>query len=95
MGVSVGLLTVQLLLPGCNSLKEKRQVLRSVIDRLHNRYQVSAAEVGENDIWRRATLGVAMVSNSRSHLDSVLTSVMKEISARYDAEVLDSSVEWL
>jgi uncharacterized protein len=90
----VGVLSLDLLLPASNSLKDKRQVLRSLLDRLHNEFNVSAAEVGDNDVWRRAQLGVACVANERSHADAVLQHALRLVSSDLRAEVLHSEIEW-
>src|SRR5437879_13647441 len=65
-------MTWELHLEGCRSLKEKRHVLKSLKDRLHNRFNVSAAETAHHDLWQRAELTVWVVSNERGHAESVL-----------------------
>jgi hypothetical protein len=90
----IGVLRVKLRLPENQSLKGKRQVIKSLIARLHNRFHVSAAEVANNDSWQLATLGVAVVSNDERHADEVLASVMDFIRReRLDAEILDYETE--
>ena len=92
--MTVGLLTIELWIPEANSLKGKRRVVKSVIQKLRNSYNISAAEVEEQDTWQRAVLGVACVSNSRSHVHSVLMDVVGSIERwRMDAEVVDYSIE--
>jgi uncharacterized protein YlxP (DUF503 family) len=71
----VGILTLELLLPENHDLKGKRQVLRSVKDRVRNRFNVSIAEVEDLDSWQRATLGVAAVSKDRDHVERQLAHV--------------------
>lgn len=96
MGMTVGLCTVSLRLPENHSLKGKRQVLKSLIARLHNRFNVSAAEVGDHDSWQMATLGVSCVSTDERHADQVLASVIAFIrSERLDAEIVDVETEVL
>jgi uncharacterized protein YlxP (DUF503 family) len=86
----VGLCRVKLRLPENHSLKGKRQVIKSLIARLHNRFNVSAAEVEDMDSWQIATLGVACASNDERHADQVLASVVAFIrNERLDAEILD------
>ena len=68
----VGTLELHLRLDGCFSLKDKRRILRSLLDKARRDFHVSAAEVGDHDLWNVATLGVACVSNDRSHAESVL-----------------------
>ncbi len=96
MGMTVGLCTVSLRLPENHSLKGKRQVLKSLIARLHNRFNVSAAEVGDHDSWQMATLGVSCVSTDERHADQVMASVIAFIrSERLDAEIVDVETEVL
>ena len=72
----VGTLKLRLFLRDCHSLKEKRRVLRSLKDTLHNRYNVAAAETGESDVWQTAELGVAAVGNEGAHVQSVLSGLL-------------------
>jgi len=96
MGMTVGLCTVSLRLPENHSLKGKRQVLKSLIARLHNRFNVSAAEVGDHDSWQMATLGVSCVSTDERHANQVLAAVIAFIrSERLDAEIVDVETEVL
>jgi uncharacterized protein len=62
-----GLLTVQMHLHGLNSLKDKRSIVKSLIERLRSRFNVSAAEVGQNDSRSGAVIGIAVVSNDKAH----------------------------
>lgn len=71
-------------------MKDKRQVVRSVTQRIRNTYGAAVAEVGDNDAWQIATLGVAVVSNSAQHCQEMLDSIVAWVEAsRLDAEVLD------
>ncbi|HZU76196.1 MAG TPA: DUF503 domain-containing protein, partial [Dehalococcoidia bacterium] len=70
------MLLLRLRLPENQSLKGKRGVIKSLIARLQNRYNVAAAEVGENDRWQAAEIGVACVSNSAPHARQVLENVV-------------------
>ncbi|HHY42857.1 MAG TPA: DUF503 domain-containing protein [Thermoanaerobacterales bacterium] len=72
----VGILTVELSLGDIFSLKEKRQIIKSVIDRIKNRYNVSIAEVDKQDLKRQATIGIACVSNSSKLVDRQLDLIL-------------------
>ena len=90
----VGTLIVELRLPGNQSLKGKRQVVKSLIARLHNRYNVAAAEVDQNDRWQAASIGVACVSKSAPHAREILENVVEFVEAdRLDVEVVDAVIE--
>jgi hypothetical protein len=71
----IGTLHITAHIGGSRSLKEKRQVLRSLKDRVHGRFNVSIAEVDGQDTWQRAELGVAVVSNDAKHALAVLREV--------------------
>jgi len=73
----IGVCRIELSLSEVFSLKEKRHILKSIIDRLKSRYNVSVAEVGLNDKWKNAVIGVACVSNETGHADSMLDNVVK------------------
>jgi hypothetical protein len=74
--------------PDSGSLKDKRQVVRSLLQRIRNRFQAAAAEVGENDAWQIAVIGVAVVSNSASHCQQILDEIVAFAQdTRLDAEI--------
>lgn len=73
---------MELFLGEANSLKEKRRVLKSVLDRIKNRFNVSAAEVGEQDTWQRSTIGISFVSCEQDHVHQVLAAVVRFIEAQ-------------
>jgi uncharacterized protein len=87
--MTVGLARVTLFLPEAHSLKEKRMVLRRVKDRAQQKFNLAIAEVGENDIWQRALIGVAVIGTGRRFVESALDEVIRFI--RGEAEV--SNVE--
>lgn len=90
----VGICKVTLLLPEVSSLKEKRQVARSLSDRVRNRFNVAAAEVEDADLRQRLTLGFSCVSNDRGHVDAMLSNLLNFIEeSRFDAEILDVQSE--
>ncbi|TMB97909.1 MAG: DUF503 domain-containing protein [Chloroflexi bacterium] len=94
--MTVGLCRVSLRLPENHSLKGKRQVVKSLIARLHNRFNVSAAEIDNHDSWQIASIGVSCVSTDERHADQVLASVIAFIrSERLDAELIDFETELL
>jgi uncharacterized protein YlxP (DUF503 family) len=85
---------VDLALDGCHSLKDKRQILRSIIERTRARYQVAIAEVEDQDLWQRAVVGIAYVSASGGHAEEVMQKVVRFISTvNPEAEVLDAMIE--
>jgi uncharacterized protein YlxP (DUF503 family) len=71
----IGVLTLELHIHEANSLKEKRMVVNSVLDRIRARFNVSAAQIDHHDLWNRATLAVAVVSNDQVTANRVLNHV--------------------
>ena len=71
----VGVISWQLSIPGCRSLKEKRMVVKSLKERVRNRFNVSVAETDHQDVWTRAELTVAVVAGDRRQADSMLDRV--------------------
>lgn len=74
--MTVGVCQIELEVTDSNSLKDKRQVLRSLLTRLRNKFNVSIAQLDNHDLWRSATLGIAHVSNDSTHTDRVLNRVI-------------------
>ena len=89
----VGTLKIILLLHDNRSLKGKRKVVRSMVDKVKHKFNVSIAEVGSNDKWQRIELGVSAVGNDRRHIDSSLNNILDYIDTLYLAEIVDSSAE--
>ncbi len=86
---------VELRIRGARSLKEKRRTVKSVIADLRGNFEVSVAEVDHQDLWQRATLGIAIVAPQPGHLDRVINTLERWIRARTDVEVLGSAVAHL
>jgi uncharacterized protein len=89
----VGILQIDMFLPESDSLKAKRFVLSSIKDRIKNKFNVSIAEVENNDKWQRATLGVAMVANERNFIDQALNKVLNFIDDYDQVEVMEHRIE--
>ena len=89
----VGVCQISLSLPGVTSLKAKRSIVRKVLDRTANRFNVSAAEVGHQDSHRHAVLGFAVVSGDRRHANAMLDSIASFVEGASDAVVMERSTE--
>lgn len=85
----VGVLQIELTIPSADSLKAKRRVLRSLKDRVHRNFNVSIAEVDENDRWQSAVLAVVVVSNDRRFANQVLSKIVDFIERSRDLVVDD------
>ncbi|MDR1658363.1 MAG: DUF503 domain-containing protein [Deltaproteobacteria bacterium] len=88
----MGFLTVALLLEGNISLKEKRRVVKSLLGRVRSRFNVSASEVGEQDVHAQALLGFSVCGPDGKLLRSVLDRVLNFVETNADAEVVDSEI---
>jgi uncharacterized protein YlxP (DUF503 family) len=94
--MNIGALRVRLRIPENHSLKGKRRVVRSVTSQVKNKFNVSVAEIEDQDMWQVATLGITCVSNDSRHVNETLSHVMNYIETiRGDAEVLDYEIELL
>jgi uncharacterized protein YlxP (DUF503 family) len=90
----VGVSQITLHLPACHSLKDKRQIIKSVIARVRNQFEVAIAEIDEHDRWQIARLGISCVSNSSQHADEILSHVRRYIEeTRPDVVVTNTDTE--
>ena len=88
-------LSVELRLPCCRSLKDKRQALRPIVDGLRQRHRVSVAETDHQQQWQRATLGIAVVSATVSHAEEWLDAVERFVWSRPDIEIVSCDRQWM
>jgi uncharacterized protein len=84
----IGVCTIEFYLPGISSLKEKRSVLKSMLARLHNQFNVSTAEIDHHDVHQSALVAVAAVTNSVRHAEQIASSVLQWIEANYPEAVV-------
>lgn len=85
----------ELHLPACQSLKDKRTIVKSLKDRLHNRFNVSVAETAHQDLWQRCELTAAVVSTDRRHAESVLRAADQLVAGADGARIVDTSTSYL
>ena len=94
--MNIGVCKINLRLPENASLKDKRQVLKSIMARIRNKFDVAVAEVGDNELWQLATVGVCYISNDRRHANQVLSKVVDfVVNSRFEVEILDYEIEFL
>lgn len=89
----VGTARAEFHIPGATSLKAKRSVVQGLKQRIVNRFNVSVAELDHQDLWQRATLGVAIVSGDRAVVDRVLSAVMRLCESEARAVLVDFSID--
>jgi len=82
-------------LPGCRGLKEKRMIVKSLKSRIRNEFEVSAAEVSDQDLHQRARLGVAAVGPDQQPLDALLQRILSFVQSNLDGEILSFQNEFL
>jgi uncharacterized protein len=93
--VVVGALAFELHLPDVHSLKEKRAVVRPIVDGARHRFSVSAAEVDHQDLWQRASVAMAVVSGTEAQARNVLDAVERFVWSFPEIEVVDAQLRWL
>ena len=93
--VHVAALEVNLHIPDAHSLKDRRQVVRSILAVVRERFHVSAAEVGGQDTWQRATLGFAVVASAARIAEETIDELERYLWSRTEIEVLDAELHWL
>ncbi len=92
--MNAGVCKLKLHLPDNHSLKEKRRVVKSLMSKLRNQFNISIAEVEDNNLWQIATIGISCVSNSNIHVDDTLNSVMDFIRQYYpELEIIEHDTE--
>jgi uncharacterized protein len=84
---------ITLIIPENDSLKGKRRVLKSLIERVRHKFEAAVAEVGDNELWQKARIGVALVGNDSHLLEARLQQIMKFMENQHLAEIIDSQVE--
>ncbi|HTQ11799.1 MAG TPA: DUF503 domain-containing protein [Fimbriimonadaceae bacterium] len=84
----LGSLEIQLRLEGCGSLKDKRRILRGLMDRVRHDFNVAISEVDDQELWGNATIGAACVSNDPRHAESILQHILDAFDACPDAVVV-------
>lgn len=92
---AIGVLTLELRLENSHSLKDKRHVVKSLKDRLRNKFNVAVAEIDFQDLWQRAAVAAVTVASDHGRAERVLQSVEAEASALLGRDLVDVTVEWL
>jgi uncharacterized protein len=92
--LNVGVCRLKIHIPGSQSLKDKRSVVKSLVSRLQKQFNVSIAEVGDHELWQIATIGVACVSNHNYRVDEVIDSVIATIVRDYPTvEIIEKEMD--
>ena len=89
----VGTLKLEFYLSDNRSLKGKRKVVRSMVDKVRSRFNVAIAEIGSNDKWQKIEIGITTVGNDRRHIDSSLNHIVSFLESQYIARIVDCQLE--
>ncbi|HVN04563.1 MAG TPA: DUF503 domain-containing protein [Bryobacteraceae bacterium] len=92
---TIGVLTLEIVLENSHSLKDKRHVVKSLKERLRNKFNVAVAEIDYQDLWQRALVAAVTVSSDHGHAEQVLQSVEAEAAALLGPELAGATVEWM
>ncbi len=91
----VGVLTMELFMAEASSLKSKRRILKSLLDKMKSRFNVAVAEVGDQDRWQHSTVGVTCVTNDAAHAHRMMSMVVKFVENMGTVEILRVQTELL
>jgi uncharacterized protein YlxP (DUF503 family) len=91
--VVVGTAKISLYIQDNHSLKEKRKIVKSIIAKVHQRFNASIAEVDSNDKWQMIGLGISIVGNDRRFVNSSLDNILSYLDSLYLGEIIDSDIE--
>ena len=91
----IGILSVSLHIPGSQSLKDKRQVIKSVIERTRNKFNVAIAEIDDNDLWQRAVLGMVCIGNEKKIVNQIIDKTLNFIRSFPLIALIDFQIEIL
>ncbi len=89
----VAICVIELHIPTANSLKAKRQVIKRLVQRLRNRFNVSVSEVGCQDLWQRAELGMAVICHNGAGADSIMEKIFAFVEEESRVDIISSRVE--
>ncbi|MFZ0910418.1 MAG: DUF503 domain-containing protein [Candidatus Acidiferrales bacterium] len=93
--MSIGLLTLEIHIPDARSLKDKRQVLRSLKDRLRGRFNVAVAELEHQDLWQRSVVGIVSISSDDKHLEESMRAVAEESERMLGRDLIGQEIEYI
>jgi uncharacterized protein YlxP (DUF503 family) len=93
--MTVGILSVEIIIPSAASLKEKRKIVLSIKDRLRKKFNVSVAETGYQDKWQRSLIGIAVISEKRNFVDECLNKAFDFLDNEVSFEIVKYNFEYV
>ncbi len=91
----IGICTVEIYIPNSGSLKGKRQVIKSIKDRIRQNYNVSVAEIDGHDLWQRVVIGMACVGVEKRYINGVLDKIVDSLQSNHSVEVMKYHIEFI
>jgi uncharacterized protein len=91
--MSIALLSIELLIPGSHSLKDKRRVLQSLFSKIKSNYNVSIAELENQDLWQRSDIGIVSINTSATELNKTLSNIVDYVSNFSNTELINYRIE--
>jgi uncharacterized protein YlxP (DUF503 family) len=91
----VGICKIALYLPSCRSLKDKRSILRKLKDKFFSQFKILLSEVGDLDLWQRASMGFAVVGSDKKLVESIIEKALNFVDLKEGAEIIDRAVEFI
>jgi uncharacterized protein YlxP (DUF503 family) len=95
MSMVIGVCRIDLWLMESNSLKYKRRTVRSIIDQLKARYNVSVAEVDHHELWQRTSIGIACIGNQKYYVEEVLQTIVRSVANNASTEITNCTIDFL
>ena len=93
--MTVGVCTIEIFIPAARSHKDKRRVLKSLIERIKNRHNVSIAEVEYQDLWQRAGIAIAAVASSQKPIDAMFQTILHEIEMALPGHIVSDAIDFI
>lgn len=93
--MTIGLLTAELYISNALSLKQKRMVTKSLKDKLRRAFNVSVAEIGDQEMWQKAALGIVTIGTDKKYVNGTLDRIVDVLGSHRDADLLDYEIELL
>jgi uncharacterized protein YlxP (DUF503 family) len=91
----IGILSLRIHIPGSLSLKDKRQVIKSIMERTRNRFNVAVAEIDDQDLWQKAVIGVVCIANEKKFINQMLDKVLNFVRSFPAIHLIDFQIEIL
>jgi hypothetical protein len=91
----IGLLSLEIYIPYAHSLKEKRQRLNKIKDRVKKRYNIAFAELDFQDKWQRSKIGIVTLNNHKSVIEKMFQKIMQDVEENIDGEITQSQIEYI